>query len=174
MSGFTLIASLDTPTSGAFTFTSLSLGSYSILRIVCSGITVTTDGTDISMTLYVGGVEQTGASDYGWGFNGVLTTNSTNIDGIASAANILLTSNDAGWNVGNAAGKAFGSSVYIDRPLSTAFHKRVTYHSWFTTTAVNAASGRGIGVLKKTAAIDGVKIGGSSNLTAGKVRILGL
>jgi hypothetical protein len=38
----------------------------------------------------------------------------------------------------------------------------------------NAIGGHGAGVMENAGAIDGIKIGGTSSLTAGKVRILGL
>jgi hypothetical protein len=60
MSTWVLISSLDAPTAGVFDFPSLTLTSYSAVQVIGSGITVTTDGTDIKLTVYQGGSEVTG------------------------------------------------------------------------------------------------------------------
>jgi hypothetical protein len=94
-SPWAIITTMDAPSSNVFAMTGLTLTTYKKLCLEMSGVTVTTDGTDIRLTFYVATVEITGTS-YQW--------------------------------------------------------------------QVSPASG----------AIDGIKISGTSNLTAGKVRILGI
>lgn len=169
---WTLISSLDTPSSGVFDFPSLTLTGYSVLEIICSGITVTTDGTDPKLTFYVGGSEV--VTGYRWADRAVSASLSGIADGQTSSTSILLGSNDAAWDVGNAATESFGARIVVDNPLSTALYKKVTFESWMVSPAGNPLAHDGAGLMENAGAIGGLKISGTSNLTAGKVRILGL
>lgn len=169
---WTLIASLDTPSSGAFTFTSLTLSSYGVIQIICSGITVTTDGTDVRLTFYVSGSEV--VTGYRWGSKSVSSGGTANNDGDTSDPSILLNSNDANWDVGNASTKSLGAIITVDAPASTALHKKAEIEAVMVGPTGNVLINSGVGVMENAGAIDGIKISGSSNLTAGKVRILGL
>jgi hypothetical protein len=168
---WTLVDSLSSPTAGAFTFPSLTLSSYSTVQIVITGVTVTTDGTDIALTFYVGGVEIT--ATYRWGQASGSSAAATNADGDVSDPSILLTSNDPNWDVGNASGEGFGAIVTVDEPTSTALYKKAGYVSVFTGPTGTMIEALGIGIMENTGAINGLKVAGTSSLTAGKVRILG-
>ena len=172
MTTWTEIDRLDTPTSGAFDFPSLTLTGYEVIQIICSGITVTTDGTDPRLTFYVSAAEV--VTGYRRGTQTATSGGSTLDEGTTSDTSIRLVADDAGFDVGNAAGEAFSSIIVVDAPLSTALYKKAEFQSVFTTPAGSAASTSGVGLMENAGAIDGLKIGGTSNLTAGKVRILGL
>jgi hypothetical protein len=167
-----VIDSLNSPTAGAFTFASLTLTGYKVIQVRGTGITVTTDGTDPRLTLYVSGSEVT--STYTWGTMISSTGGTGNADQASAQASILLVSNDANWDVGNASTKACGFALTIDAPVSTALHKKVGIDLWAIGPTGNAIAARAIGQMDNAGAITGLKIGGTSNLTAGKVRILGL
>lgn len=167
-----VVSSLDTPTTGAFTFTGLTLSSYKVIRLEMYGITVTTDGTDIKLTFYVSGSEIT--SGYGWFGRSISSSGTGNGDTAVSQTSILLVSNDANFDVGNASTKSFGATVMVDAPASTAVYKKASFESWCIGPTGNCFPTHGMGQMDNAGAIDGVKISGTSNLVAGKVRLLGL
>lgn len=169
---WTTISSLTAPSSGVFDFPSLSLSGYDLLQIVLSGITVTTDGTDIKLTFYKSGGEV--VTGYRWAVMGIASSAGVVDDGDASDPGILLNSDNANWDVGNASTKSFGASVFVPNPNSTALYKMASYQSWIVGPTGSVLHNAGAGVMEDAAAITGIKISGSSNLTAGKVKILGL
>lgn len=172
MASWDVISTLDSPTSGTFIFTSLSLGAYSVLQIKAYGLTVTTDGTDTRVTFYVGGSEVT--STYRWATQQISSGGTSNNDGLSAQASMLVVSNDANWDFGNDTGEGGAFTMNVDNPASTSLHKRAGFETWGTGPTGNVVYTVGGGILGNTGAIDGVKIGGTSNLTAGKVRLLGL
>jgi hypothetical protein len=169
---WTLIDSKDAPASNVFDFPSLTFTGYEVVQVICSGIVVTTDATDIALTLYVASVEIT--ANYRWGMNGVASGGGTVDDGDVSDPAILLTSNNANWDVGNASGEGFDCLIQIDQPLSSTLYKKVGFSTIATGPTGVVYAQQGIGLMENTGAITGLKIAGTSNLTAGKVRILGL
>lgn len=166
-----LIDSLDAPTAGVFTFDPLDFTGYSIAQIVLEGITVTTDGTDPSLTFYVGGVEIT--AGYRWATSGSLAGGADLDDGDTSDPAILLCSNNAGRDVGNAAGEGYDCIITVDEPLNTSHYKKARFEAVMTTGTGVILPQIGTGIMENTGAIDGLKIKGTSDLTAGKVRVLG-
>jgi hypothetical protein len=84
----------------------------------------------------------------------------------------VSTAND--WDGGNAAAKSFGCTITLPTPLSTALHKRVFAEAWQIGPTGNAIGTHVPGIMANAGAITGIKLAGTSNLTAGKVRILGL
>lgn len=174
MSTWTQITSMDAPSSNVFAMTGLTLSSYSAIQIVCAGITVATDATDIALTFYVSSSEVT--SGYRWGIQGighVSGSASALVDGSTSAAGILLVSDNANWDVGNAATEHFGCLIEVDQPTGS-LHKRAKFESILVGPTGGELLEYGVGVMENTGAIDGIKISGTSNLTAGKVRVLGI
>jgi hypothetical protein len=169
---WTQIDSLDAPTAGVFDFPSLTLTGYTAIQIVASGVTVTTDGTDPRLTFYVAAAEI--VTGYRWGMQSASSGAAGNDDGAPADANIRLCSNDANWDVGNAAGEAFGCVITVDDPLSTALYKKAFWEVAYTGPTGVTITANGGGIMENAGAIDGLKLSGSSNLTAGKVRVLGL
>ena len=173
------IASLDAPSSGVFDFPTLTLTGYTVLQIVGSGITVTTDGTAVRLTCYVGGSEITGTS-YRWGADSVRSSTAVGAppaaaqDGSTTGAAFALNSDDTNYTVGNASNEQLAFIAYLDTPLSTALYKRFACQSVLVNTSGNVNAGHIGGHFENTGAVGGVKIAGSSDLTAGKVRIMGL
>ena len=167
-----IISTLTSPTAGVFDFASVDFSTYKVIRVHLSGITVTTDGTDLRLTFYVGGSEVT--SGYNWLVRAMSTGGTSNADSAATQASLLLTSNDANWDTGNASTESFGGVVTVDAPASTALHKKAAFEVCHVGPTGNAITSQGMGQMNNAGAITGLKIGGTSNLTAGKVRILGL
>lgn len=172
MTTWTTVSSLDAPSAGVFDFPSLTLTGYQVLQVVISGVTVTTDGTDMVITFYVGGSEI--STGYRWGCQAASSDASGADDGDAAAGGVLLVSNNANLDVGNDVGEGFGALVIVDNPLSTALHKKATYQSVATSPAGKIIMTIGEGLMENTGAIGGLKVWGSSALTAGKVRVLGM
>jgi hypothetical protein len=171
MTTWTVIDSLDAPASNVFDFPALDFTGYQVAQVVCSGVTVTTDGTDILLTLYVGTEVVTG---YRWGMQTITSNTVLNDDGDTSDPAIALVSNDAGFDVGNPSTTSFGGILTIDNPLSTALYKRVRTEVVFDNASDVLVAMNGGGIMENAGAITGLKISGSSALTAGKVRVLGL
>lgn len=172
MTTWTQIDSKTAPSAGVFDFSSLTLTGYEVIQIVCSGITVTTDGTDVALTFYVGGSEI--VTGYRWGQQAVASTTGNVEDGDASDPSILLNSNNATQDTGNAAGESFSCLITVDAPTSTALHKKAEYETVQSRPDSETEAQLGIGLMENAGAINGLKISGSSALTAGHVRILGL
>jgi hypothetical protein len=168
-----VIDSLNAPSSGVFDFPSLTLTGYKVLRVVISAVTVTTDGTDPRMTFYVGGSEITGTA-YRWLTRSVSTSGTGNLDGASGQASGLLMGNDANFDIGNASTKSFSAVVTVNAPTDTALYKQATVESFGIGPTGNAITVSGVFLMENAGAIDGLKIGGTSNLVAGKVRVLGL
>jgi hypothetical protein len=170
---WTLISSLDAPTAGAFTFSPLTLTGYNAVQIVMSGITVTTDGSDIYLTFYVGGVEI--VTGYRWGALGMSSSASNVDDGDISDPRIVLgLGNITNWNTGNDSRESFGGIVTVLAPVSTSLYKLAMGDVYGIGDSGSVIFQHCDGVMENTGAINGLKISGSSNLTAGKVRIIGL
>jgi hypothetical protein len=164
--------SLNSPTAGVFDFASLTLTGYEAIQIRMSGVTVTTDGTDVFIRFYVGGSEI--STGYRWLQGALSTSAAVNTDSSASATGILLNSNDAAWDTGNAATESFGCTITVPNPVSTALHKRAFGEAWMIAPSGNALTQHVAGIMENTGAINGLIVRGSSNLVAGKVRVLGL
>lgn len=173
MAAWDVISTLDSPTSGTFIFTSLDLSAYSILQVKGYGITVTTDGTDPWLRIYVSSSEVTSAI-HGRAQQQISSGGSANNDGAGGGTFVRLVSDDANWDVGNAAGEGCAFTLNIDRPASTALYKRAGYETWATGPTGNVVYTFGCANVANAGAIDGIKVAGTSNLTAGKVRLLGL
>lgn len=173
MTTWSVIDSKDAPASNVFDFASLTLTGYSAIQIVCSAITVATDGTDIKLTFYVSGSEVT--SGYRWSNQSTTSNTGSGLDdGSTSAAAILLVSDNSTWDVGSDTGEGFGCVITVDNPLSTALYKKAGFHCAFTGTTGAVFGNSGVGIMENAGAITGLKISGTSNLTAGKVRVLGI
>jgi hypothetical protein len=76
--------------------------------------------------------------------------------------------------VGNDTGEAFNGVITLDNVLSATTSKKMEFEVAMTNPAGSCQIGSGVGVMDGTGAIDGFKLTGSSNLTAGKVRVLGM
>lgn len=174
MSTWTVIDRLDAPSGGVFDFPSLTLTGYVKVQIVLCGIQTGTDQTDIQATLYVGGVEQTGATAHRWTVAGMSQTGSVITDGDTSDPNMRLVSNDVGWDIGNDTSEGYDGILELDEPNSTVHHKRISFESAHTNHNGNFIAGCGVGVLQNAGAINGLKISGSNAFTAGSVILLGL
>lgn len=171
MSIWTLIDSLDAPVSNVFDFPSLTLTGIEIVQIVICGVRVTTDGTDLRLTAYMGGVEVT--ASYRWGVQSV-SSDATEVDsGDTSDPSMLMQPLTAGWDTGNATGECFNGIVHIDGPLDTAVYKKAEITSLSVSPDGRINSHCGVAILENAAAIEGFKISASSNITGGHVRILG-
>ena len=172
MSTWTQIASLDAPSGGVFDFPSITFTGYILVEVIISGVTVTTDGTSITLQFYSGGGLITSAG-YRWDVLAETSAAETH-DGATASTSIGLTSNNASETVGNATGEAFNAILLIDVPLSSALTKRYESEIAFTDQAGSVNVGNGVGAMDGTGALEGFKLSGSSNLTAGRVRVLGL
>jgi hypothetical protein len=165
------VDSLGSPTAGVFDFPSLSLTSYKIVRLELSDITVTSDGTDVGFTFYIGGVEIT--ANYFWSNNSQNSNSSFLNDSASGSAFILLCSNNSGFDTGNAATESFCATVDVHDPTGSAY-RRCSYLSNQISPNPHGTFAVGGGGLANTGDIDGFKVKGTSNLVAGKVRVLGL
>jgi hypothetical protein len=168
-----VIDSLASPTAGAFDFPALTLTGYKVIRVMMSAITVTTDGTDVRLTFYVGGSEITGTA-YRWVVRAVSTSASGSTTQASGAASILLVSSASNFDVGNASTKAFAGEITVGDPTNTSRYKHAHSEVFGIGPTGNAIHTSGAGLMENAGAISGLKIGGTSNLVAGKVRVLGL
>jgi hypothetical protein len=88
---------------------------------------------------------------------------------------MFLVSNDLNWDVGNAASEGFGFIATFDSPAPTSLAKADVVRGGLHGGRREPSTRRkGSGAQNGTGAIGGFKVKGTSNLTAGKVRILGL
>lgn len=166
-----LVASLDAPSAGTFILSGLTLTEYRKVTLEVVGVTVTTDGTDVRLTFYTSGAEVT--SGYDCYMHGRSSGGTSNADSVSGGASMLLVSNDANWDVGNAAAKSLGATIIIDGPGGTSLRKMMRHHTHCIGPTGNMISYHGGGVSNITGALDGFKVGGTSSLTGGRVRLWG-
>jgi hypothetical protein len=166
-----VIDSLNAPASNVFDFPSLSLGSYKAVRVWCSGITVTTDATEIELQYYVGSLVTTG---YRYAGYAVSTSAATDFSADDDHTAIRMTAAGANFDVGNASTESLAPSITVDAPASSALYKKAIIDAFNVGPAGNCIGYRVVGLMLNAGAITGLKISGTSNLTAGKVRVLGL
>lgn len=172
MPSFVLIASLDAPTAGVFTFTGLSLGSYKRVRITIDGATVVSDDIELSIQFSIGGSFIT--AGYNFVVNAESSSDTNNPDAGTGLTSAHLSGNDANWSMGSANEKSGASIVDISNPGSSSLHKFIQYRTAGLGATVNCIYSSGASLLKNAGAIDGFKIlGNGANMGAAKVRILG-
>jgi hypothetical protein len=143
-----------------------------VCRLIISGLTVTSDDTQIQLRLLINGSEVSGASDYQWGMRQTGGTSTTVFD--SSDSEIALTPDGANLNVGNASTKSYSGVVTVFDPAS-ALHK-VVHHkgTWVDPPGNYRSTVYAGGALQNSGAITGFKVFGSSNLTGGTVVCLGV
>ena len=169
--GPTVIAALSAPTSNEFNFSGLSLGSYAKVVLILEDVSVTTDDSSLTLTFLVAGTEVT--TGYRYDNRTYSSSNSTDSQSSAAAAGILLTDNTANWKIGNGSNKSYSGEVTVFGPGSTAKHKQCRFQSNVIFTSGNMGAIFGGGIMENVGAITGFRIVGSSNITAGKVTLVG-
>ena len=165
-----LIGKLDAPISAEFDFPRLFLVPYRAVEIHMAGVTVTTNATNIHLNYYVAGTEIT--AGYRWTADLIAASGSTGETASNSDSKIVL--NTTGSPVGNASTKAFSGNVSITFPSSSALYKKCNFQTSYTIATATMASIAGAGIMDNAGAIDGIKISGDSDLTAGRVRLIGI
>jgi hypothetical protein len=168
---WTLVSGADAPASNVFDFPSLTLTGLNVLEVLVSGLVVATDDSVVRLTFYVGGSEI--VTGYRWGKFSLSSSASALNEGDVSDPSIAMCSDNATWGVGNATSEHFNASIVIDQPLSTAFYKRAEIQAALVAPSGNIVITSGVGIMENTGAIQGLKVAATSNITAGKVRILG-
>jgi hypothetical protein len=169
---WTSIASLDAPTAGIFDFPGLTLTGYQVLEIVASEIIMGTDATHLCLRYSVAAAVVT--AGYRW-YNIPLEQAGGSNDGDASDPFIALGGNNTPFLIGNASGESASVIVRIDAPLSTAHWRMASFRATHVSADGTVVATSGGGILETTSALDGFRLLASSgNLTAGKVRILGM
>lgn len=171
---FSRLAEQDAPSSGVFDFPSLSLTDVRVLQVILSGVTVTTDGTRMRATFYIGGSEITGTSyRYAMELNPQDGAAGATDAGISQAAGYLHSATSA-YQATNATSRSYNGILWVDEPLSTALHKRCRWRASFGSVDNSMVAGVGAFICENTGALEGIKIQGSSAFIGGHCRILGL
>jgi hypothetical protein len=162
----------ETIASGKLTISGLNLQNIQVVRLLISGVAVTTDDSTVSLRFRISGSEV--SSGYRWG----MSRNAPSLDtGTASTSDssIMLTPTTATQGVGNASTEGLNAVVTVYAPGSITLHKRCHYRSVWSRpdgTLIHAATG--VGDLGNTGAITGFVVLGSSDLTAGTMIALGV
>jgi hypothetical protein len=160
----------STIASGAITVSGLTLTDMVAIRVLLLGLTVTTDDSTVLLRFLVSGSEV--STGYRWALRrnepaGGATTGST------SDSSIQLADVTATQGVGNASTESFGALLTVPGPASSLF-KTARGQSTYLQPDASATSAFVGGLLENTGPITGVKVFGSSDLTAGQVIVLGL
>jgi len=167
-----LIDSVSAPTSGALALTGLDLSAYTTVRMILSGITVTSDDSEVKLTFYTGGSEVT--SGYRFRLQGLSSSGSSDTTDSQSTSAIYLNSTSANWGVGNAATKSFGGDYTAFGLASSTLHKLVSGQAVAIGPSDSLVTFQSAGALNNAGVVDGVRVSGSSNLTAGSLTLLGM
>ena len=157
---------------GALTLSGLDLTGLVAVRLIVSGITVTTDDTQLSLRFFIGGSEVSGASDYHWGIRQMGGTSTTVRD--TADSEIALTPDGANLGVGNAATKSWSGVVTVWNPTSTLHKLAHIKGVWVDPPGNYRSTTHAGGALQNSGAITGFKVFGSSNLTGGSILLLGV
>jgi hypothetical protein len=165
----------STVSAGAISLTGLTLTSYVAVRFVLTGITTGTDDTTVQLRFYVGGSEI--STGYTWGgsrgatvLNGFSETRVNNADD----AFALTREGTATGNLGNDVTEALHAVVTLFAPTGSLYKLAYVDAGYTQAASASAVSSLVGGRLGNTGAIDGIKLYGSSNLTAGTIIVLGL
>jgi hypothetical protein len=160
---------------GKLTLSGLNLVGYSMVQIILSGITTGTNDTFVKMRFMSGGSEISGAGFYKWGDCGIPTSGSRHTASSTEDDAIVLVSKTTNNGLDEASTAALSGRILLDNPGSSVLHKRVGYRIVCAKPDGNQLKSFGAGWLQKDATqIDGIVIFGSSNLTGGKVIVLGI
>jgi hypothetical protein len=160
-----------TVAGGKLTLSGLSLSGYAVVRLLVTGVTVTTDDSEIRLTFIVAGTEVTA------GYNWALSRTSPGVGAQSAAAGatyISLTAAVATQKVGNAAGKSFSAIITVHAPTGTQ-NKKAFHRSIWTRTGGEPEGGTyAVGELPNAGAITGFVVAGESDLVSGTVTLLGV
>lgn len=162
--------------SGASTvdFTTGITSTYSHLVLVLDKVTVSTNNTSLGLRVYVGGVVQSGASDYAYtSLQSSITT--TEAQGSAGASLIRLHSASAGWGIGSAAGQYISGQIRVYGPSQTTEPKAVDWHTPTKNTGGNILNVTGCGDYQgSNSAIDGIRLLPIAGTFSGNFRLYGV
>jgi hypothetical protein len=128
-----------------------------------------TDAVTLRLTASIvgSGAFLTGASDYAFAVEGVLTGSGAIVETSNGAANVNFTT--ASTNVGNAAGRGISFTINLEDPNNAAGQRRGDIsHRWFNSSG-NFASAAGSFQILNAAAIDGLRLAFSSGNMTGRV-----
>jgi hypothetical protein len=165
--------------SGAITISGLDLSTYVAVQFVISGVITGTNDTTLQAQFSVGGSLLTGASDYIWvqyvgaafgsgfregrGDNDGDTSISLGREGAAANSNLGNASTEGMWGILTVYDPSGGAHKLV--------HQDLHYAPASATAGIDII---GTAKIATTSAIDGFKIFGNNNLTAGTVIVLGL
>lgn len=165
------IASTDQLASGTLVLSGLDLSQFSVVRLLLTGITVTSDDTQIRLRMHVGGSEV--ATGYLWVDWRCTTAATDSLSASTADTSVNLTIGASGGGVGSGSTASFGSVVTLTHPGSTSLHKTLSGRSVWRH-ATDATVSLVAGLLPETGAITGFTVLGTSNLTAGRVTLIGV
>ncbi len=173
---FSLISSLSAPTSNAFTFTGLSLTSYSRVHLYLNQVQVGTDGAFLFMQFYTAGVHRTTAI-YRWkttssSSGGVGSFNEGN--NTADTAIRLTHGSTSDWGTGNVSSEHYQGSIEISG-IPTGMNTSVVWQGVSVGPTTNYIRQTGHGGLDQTSVLDGIVVYPSTGtLTAGTAKLVGI
>lgn len=167
------VARVTSVSGGKLTISGLDLSGLMLVKIFISGVTVTTDDSQVLFRFIIGGSEI--ATGYRWAGAFVAPSITAHDGSSNSDTSIHLTSSTAAEGVGNASTEGFGAVLTIPGPASTSLYKKVYYHSAYSNPAGNGMSSFNAGgQLDNASAVEGFVVLGSSDLTGGSMIVLGV
>lgn len=173
MSGWSVIASSNSISSGNLDITGLDLSSYKAVRAIITGVTVVTDGTSVIMQLYLAGSLFT-ASNYRYMF----VERQPGVGGSSRAGSVDPVMWISPWVYGmsNNAACSFLSDILIHDPSGSGLRRAINYRTSFTTGTTHFAWVRGVASVDSVDAITGfrVKTFSGSGLATGRLTLHGL
>lgn len=161
----------DTLSAGKLILSGLSLSHLMAARLHISGVTVTTDDSQVFLRLHISG-SVVSSSTYRWGYMRLGSGDLTPV-GSAGTATEIPVSSSATRGVGNASGESLAADVLIFGPAAANW-KYLSIHSHWVKPAATGHTLNGAAHLEDTGPITGFEVYGSSDLTAGTLTLTGL
>lgn len=172
MVAWTKLDRLTAPTTGFFDFQGFDFSTYPVLQIIGSGIRVTSDQSTVQCVFYKSG--PTALTVYAYHINILPEATTQQEESDTAQTEVPLCSMDsATYKVGNDTAEFLSFKMLLAHPVLSSRFKHLFIESSFVNSAGAACRLDGGAMIKDTAAITGFRIAGSSDLTAGKVWVLG-
>jgi hypothetical protein len=170
---YELIQHINTPTSGAWDFTGLSLGSYRRLHLHLDGLIAGADGVRGTLEYGIGGSLHTALYRYGTRGESSSGANNDGEDSSDPSARIIGVDTTTTWGQGNAAGECGMMHLIIRNPGAGRNKLHHGYGCWNSPSGALVNSYQG-GSLDQTGAIDRIRIAASTGWAGGSATLYGV
>ena len=171
-SGMTLLATASASSSASVDFDNLIDSTYDTYMLTISGLVPATDNTTAYVRVGTGSGPTYQTTNYNYGTYMVTDTGGTSTGGSSSTSQIHL---QVTRGQGNAAGEAFGATMYVFQAADTSLRTSVRFQTVQDSADGNAQGSWGFGFWNDTTSVTSIQVFMSSgNITSGEFSLYGM